>query len=96
MSVSITEALAPAGYEPASDPGDARWLLGQTDNLSELFEQAEACIELAEAEQKLAEAENDGDADEIAYYKRQLELTRESWRQQFANSTATTAKPSSV
>lgn len=78
MSVSITEVLGSAGYEPATSLDDARWLIGQMDNMSELFEQAEACIELAEAEQKLAEAENDGDADEIAYYKRQLELTRES------------------
>ena len=78
MSVSISEALSSAGYEPATDPSDARWLLGQMDNMSELFEQAEACIELTEAKQKLAEAVDDGDADEIAYYKRQLELTRES------------------
>lgn len=80
MSVSITEALASAGYEPASDPGDARWLLGQTDNLSELFEQAEACIELSEAEQKLADAKDEGDPDEISYYQRQLELTREIYK----------------
>ena len=78
MSVSITEALSSAGYEPATDPNDAKWLIGQMDNMSELFEQAEACVELTEAEQKLAEAVDDGDADEIAYYKRQLELTRES------------------
>ena len=50
------------------------------DNMSELFEQAEACIELTEAEQKLAEAVDDGDADEIAYYKRQLELTKEIYK----------------
>ena len=80
MSISISEALASAGYEPASDSGDARWLLGQMDNMSELFEQAEACIELTEAEQKLAEAVDDGDADEIAYYQRQLELTREAYK----------------
>ena len=78
MSISISEALSGAGYEPATDVSDARWLLGQMDNMGELFEQAEACVELAEAEQKLAEAVDDGDADEIAYYKRQLELTRES------------------
>ena len=80
MSVSITEALGSAGYEPATDPSDARWLLGQMDNLSDLFEQADACIELAEAEQKLAEAVNDGDADEIAYYQKQLELTKEAYK----------------
>ena len=77
MSISISEALSGAGYEPATDPNDANWLLSQMDNMSELFEQAEACVELAEAEQKLAEAVDDGDADEIAYYKRQLELTKE-------------------
>lgn len=76
MSVSITEALASAGYEPASDLDDAKWLLGQMDNLSELFEQAEACIELSEAEQNLADAMDYGDPDEIAYYQRQLDLTR--------------------
>ena len=80
MSVSISEVLSNAGYEPASDPGDARWLLGQTDNLSELFEQAEACIELSEAEQKLADAKDEGDQDEIAYYQRQLELTKEIYK----------------
>ena len=80
MSVSITEALSGAGYEPATDPSDARWLLGQTDNMSELFEQAEACIELSEAEQKLADAKDDGDAGEIAYYQKQLELTREAYK----------------
>ena len=78
MSVSISEVLSSAGYEPATDPSDARWLLGQMDDISELFEQAEACIELTEAEEALSNAEDDGDADEIAYYKRQLELTRES------------------
>ena len=77
MSVSITEVIASAGYD-LSTKEDANWLLSQMDNMSELFEQAEACVELAEAEQKLAEAVDDGDADEIAYYKRQLELTRES------------------
>ena len=81
MSVSISEVLSSAGYEPASDPGDARWLLGQMDNMSELFEQAEACIELTEAEQKLAEAVEEGDPDEIAYYQRQLELTKEAYKQ---------------
>ena len=80
MSVSITEALASAGYEPAIDPGDARWLIGQMDDLSKLFEQAEACVELSEAEQKLADAMDDGDPDEIAYYQRQLELTKEAYK----------------
>ena len=80
MSVSISEALSGAGYEPATDLYDARWLIGQMDNLSELFEQAEACIELTEAEQKLADAKDDGDADEIAYYQRQLELTKEIYK----------------
>ena len=80
MSVSISEALSSAGYEPATDMDDARWLLGQMDNMGELFEQAEACIELSEAEQKLADAKDDGDADEIAYYQRQLELTREAYK----------------
>lgn len=80
MSTSITEALSGAGYEPATDPSDARWLLGQMDNMSELFEQAEACIEIGEAEQKLAEAVDDGDAGEIAYYQKQLELTREAYK----------------
>ena len=81
MSVSITEALSAAGYEPATDPGDARWLLGQMDDLSELFEQADACIELSEAEQKLADAKADGDPDEIAFYQRQLEETEEIYKQ---------------
>lgn len=80
MSVSISEALSSAGYEPATVPSDAKWLLGQMDNMSELFEQAEACIELTEAEQKLAEAVDDGDPDEIAYYQRQLELTKEIYK----------------
>ena len=80
MSVSITEVLSSAGYDPASDPDDARWLLGQMDNMSELFEQAEACIELSDAEQKLADAKDEGDPDEIAYYQRQLELTREIYK----------------
>ena len=80
MSVSITEALSGAGYEPATDMDDARWLLGQMDNMGELFEQAEACIELTEAEQKLADAKDDGDADEIAFYQRQLELTKEAYK----------------
>ena len=80
MSVSISEALSSAGYEPASDPGDARWLIGQMDNLSELFEQAEACIELSEAEQKLADAVDDGDPDEIAFYQQQLDETREIYK----------------
>ena len=80
MSVSISEALSGAGYEPATDPTDAKWLIGQMDNMGELFEQAEACVELTEAEEALSNAEDDGDADEIAYYKRQLELTRESQR----------------
>ena len=80
MSVSITEVLGSAGYEPAIDLDDARWLIGQMDNMSELFEQAEACIEITEAEQKLAEAVDDVDADEIAYYQRQLELTREAYK----------------
>ena len=80
MSVSISEALGSAGYEPATSLDDARWLIGQMDNMSELFEQAEACIELSEAEQKLAEAVEDGDADEIAYYQRQLELTKEAYK----------------
>ena len=78
MSVSISEALSGAGYEPASDPGDARWLIGQMDNMSELFEQAEACIELSDAEQKLADAKDEGDPDEIAFYQKQLELTKEA------------------
>lgn len=80
MSVSISEALSSAGYEPASDPGDARWLLGQMDNMSELFEQAEACIELKESKQKLADAMDEGDPDEIAFYQRQLELTKEIYK----------------
>ena len=80
MSVSITEVLGSAGYEPAIDLDDARWLIGQMDNMSELFEQAEACIEITEAEQKLAEAVDDVDADEIAYYQKQLELTREAYK----------------
>ena len=80
MSVSISEALSSAGYEPATDMDDARWLLGQMDNMGELFEQAEACIELTEAEQKLAEAKDEGDADEIAYYQKQLELTKEAYK----------------
>ena len=80
MSVSISEALSSAGYEPATDMDDARWLLGQMDNMGELFEQAEACIELTEAEQKLADAKDDGDADEIAYYQKQLELTKEAYK----------------
>lgn len=78
MSVSISEALSSAGYDPASDPGDARWLIGQQDALEELLEQAEACIELSEAEQKLADAKDEGDPDEIAFYQRQLELTKEA------------------
>ena len=81
MSVSISEALSGAGYEPATSLDDARWLLGQMDNMGELFEQAEACIELTEAEQKLAEAVEDGDADEIAYYQQQLKLTKEAYKQ---------------
>ncbi len=81
MSVSISEALSSAGYEPASDPGDARWLISQQDTWEELLEQAEACIELSEAEQKLADAMDEGDQDEIAYYQRQLELTREIYKQ---------------
>ena len=80
MSVSISEALASAGYEPATDPSDARWLIGQMDNMGELFEQADACIELAEAEQKLAEAVDDGDAAEIAFYQQQLDETREIYK----------------
>ena len=80
MSTSISEALSGAGNEPATDVDDARWLLGQMDNMGELFEQAEACIELTDAEQKLAEAVNDGDADEIAFYQRQLELTKEAYK----------------
>lgn len=80
MSVSISEALSSAGYEPATDPSSARWLLGQMDNMSELFEQAEACIELSEAEQALSDAKDEGDADEIAYYQQQLELTKETYR----------------
>ena len=80
MSVSISEVLSSAGYEPATDLDDARWLIGQMDNMSELFEQAEACIELTEAEQKLADAVDEGDADEIAYYQRQLELTKEAYK----------------
>ena len=80
MSVSISEALSSAGYEPATDPGGARWLIGQMDNMSELFEQAEACVEIGEAEQKLADAVDDGDADEIAFYQKQLELTREAYK----------------
>ena len=80
MSVSISEALSGAGYEPATDPSDARWLLGQMDNMSELFEQAEACIEISKAEQALSDAKDDGDADEIAYYQRQLELTKEIYK----------------
>ena len=80
MSTSISEALSSAGYEPATDLDDARWLLGQMDNMSELFERAEACIELSEAEQKLAEAVDDGDPDEIAYYQRQLDLTKEIYK----------------
>ena len=80
MSVSISEALSSAGYEPATDPSDARWLLGQTDNMSELFEQAEACIEISKAEQKLADAMDEGDPDEIAYYQKQLELTKEIYK----------------
>ena len=79
MSVLITEALSSAGYEPATDPSDARWLLGQMDDMSELFEQAEACIELSEAEQSLADAKDEGDPDEIAFYQRQLELTEEAY-----------------
>ena len=81
MSVSISEALSGAGYEPATNLDDAKWLLGQMDNMGELFEQAEACIELTEAEQKLAEAVEEGDPDEIAYYQRQLELTKEAYKQ---------------
>ena len=80
MSVSITEALSSAGYEPATDLDDAKWLLGQMDNMGELFEQAEACIELTEAEQKLAEAMDEGEPVEIAYYQRQLELTKEIYK----------------
>ena len=80
MSVSISEALSGAGYEPATNLDDAKWLLGQMDNMGELFEQAEACIELTEAEQRLAEAVDDVDADEIAYYQKQLELTREAYK----------------
>ena len=80
MSVSISEALSSAGYEPATDPSDARWLLGQMDNMSELFEQAEECIELSEAEQALSDAKDDGDADEIAYYQQQLKLTKEAYK----------------
>ena len=80
MSVSISEALSSAGYEPATDPSDARWLLGQVDDMSELFEQAEACIEIIEAEQALSDAKDDGDEDEIAYYQRQLERTREIYK----------------
>lgn len=80
MSVSITEALSSAGYEPATDPSDARWLIGQQDALGELLGQAEACIELSEARQKLADAKDEGDADEIAYYQRQLELTKEIYK----------------
>ena len=79
MSVSITEALASAGYDPASDPDDARWLLGQMDNMSELFEQTAACIELSEAEQNLADAKDEGDPDEIAFYQRQLDLTKDAY-----------------
>lgn len=80
MSTSITEALRSAGYQPATDPSDAKWLIGQMGNLSDLFEQAEACIELGEAEQKLAEAVDDGDTGDIAYYQRQLELTKEMYK----------------
>ena len=81
MSVSISEALSSAGYEPATNLNDARWLLSQMDNMGELFEQAEAYIGLTEAEQKLAEAVEEGDPDEIAYYQRQLELTKEAYKQ---------------
>ena len=81
MSTSISEALSGAGYEPATNLNDARWLLSQMDNMSELFEQAEACVELTEAEQALSDAKDDGDADEIAYYQRQLELTKEAYKQ---------------
>ena len=80
MSISITEVLSSAGYEPASDPGDARWIIGQRDTWEELLEQAEACIELNEAEQKLADAKDEGDPDEIAFYQRQLELTKEAYK----------------
>lgn len=80
MSVSISEALASAGYEPASYPGDARWLISQRDEWDELLEQAEACIELSEARQKLAAAKAEGDPDEIAFYQRQLELTKEAYK----------------
>ena len=80
MSVSISEALSSAGYEPATSLDDAKWLIGQMDNMSELFEQAEACIELKEAEQALSDAKDDGDPDEIAHYQRQLELTKEIYK----------------
>ena len=80
MSTSISEALSGAGYEPATNLNDARWLLSQLDNMSDLFEQAEACITLTEAEQKLADAKDEGDPDEIAFYQKQLELTKEIYK----------------
>lgn len=79
MSVSITEALSSAGYEPATNPSDARWLISQRDEWEELLEQAEACIELSEARQKLADAKDEGDPDEIVFYQKQLELTKEAY-----------------
>lgn len=45
MSVSIEGVINRAGYNPAKDIDDAKWLLCQKDEFEEMYERAEELVE---------------------------------------------------
>lgn len=55
MSVSIEEVLRSAGFDVKNNVKDAGWLLSQMDEIGELCDEAESCIEKHEEIQMLEE-----------------------------------------
>lgn len=45
MSVGIDEVLKEAGFNVSDNREDAEWLLSQMDEIGDLCDEAEACIE---------------------------------------------------
>lgn len=59
MSVSIEEVLRSAGFDVKNNAKDAGWLLSQMDEIGDLCDEAEACIERYEDIALLEDIEED-------------------------------------
>ena len=72
MSVSLLEVLESVGYHPTTNVADARWLQGLQEEFDDLLDAADDVIETFNLRRNLEQAIEDGDEENIEFYKEQL------------------------